>query len=198
MTQDTKFERSGYFRQRDWYKNTPGLIIIGKKKSKPKLSNIYYNALKWALVLARTEDVHGRKGGLAAYEAWSEDLLVNEYFSADDPERLEKCVTAQEDAMNIISENRAFYGAYFLKSMIESEKVKSNLHDQLNEAAECYTAMGNLVWQYWKKFGTSRSKEQIKNLVKPKTRKEIVSIILQIRDKEANAIGLIENILEKW
>ncbi|MGD9157724.1 MAG: hypothetical protein PVG39_04915 [Desulfobacteraceae bacterium] len=58
--------------------------------------------------------------------------------------------------------------------------------------------MGNLVWQYWKKFGTSRSKEQIKNFVKPETRREIVSIILQIRDKEANAIVLIENILEKW
>jgi len=58
--------------------------------------------------------------------------------------------------------------------------------------------MGNLVWQYWKKFGTSKSKAQIRNLTKPKIRREVVSIILQIRDKEAEAIGIIENILEKW
>jgi hypothetical protein len=58
--------------------------------------------------------------------------------------------------------------------------------------------MGKLVWQYWKKFGTSRSKALIRNLSKPKIRREVASIILQIRDKEAEAIGQIENILEKW
>jgi len=81
------------------------------------------------LTLASTEDVHDRKGGLAAYEAWTEDLLVDENFSTDDPERLKKCVTAHEDVMNTITENRAFYGAYFLKQMIESKEVKSILHD---------------------------------------------------------------------
>lgn len=198
MAQGTRFEQSGYFRQRDWYKNTPGLIIIGKKRPRPQLRDIYYNALKWALTLARTEDIHDRKGGLAAYEAWADDLLVDENFSADDPERLKKCVTAHEDAMNIIPENRSYYGGHFLKQMIESKEVKSILHDQLNEAIECYTAMGTLVWQYWKKFGTSRSKALIRNLSKPKIRQEVASIILQIRDKEAEAIGIIENILEKW
>ena len=123
---------------------------------------------------------------------------VFENFSADDPERLKKCVTAHEDAMNIIPENRSYYGGHFLKQMIESKEVKSILHDQLNEAIECYTAMGTLVWQYWKKFGTSRSKALIRNLSKPKIRQEVASIILQIRDKEAEAIGIIENILEKW
>ena len=105
---------------------------------------------------------------------------------------------AHEDIMNTITENRVYYGGHFLKQMIESKEVKSILYDPLNEVAECYIAMGTLVWQYWKKFGTSRSKALIRNLSKPKVRKEVASIILQIRDKEAEAIGIIENILEKW
>jgi hypothetical protein len=71
------------------------------------------------LTLARTENVHDRKGGLAAYEAWADDMLVDENFSADDPERLKNCVAAHEDVMNTITENRVYYGGHFLKQMIE-------------------------------------------------------------------------------
>lgn len=70
-----EFDSSGYFRQREWYKNTPGIIIIGDKKTKPGQDEIYYIALRLAIELSRTEDVHGRKGGLAAYQTWAGDLL---------------------------------------------------------------------------------------------------------------------------
>ena len=44
-----EFEPNGYFRKRDWFKDTHSLLVIGEKQERPKLAELYRDALQWML-----------------------------------------------------------------------------------------------------------------------------------------------------
>jgi hypothetical protein len=77
-------EPPGYFRKRDWFKDTHSLTIIGEKREAPPLDEIYRKTLELALKIARTPVVRDRPGGLVAYTAWADALLRDEDFPAGD------------------------------------------------------------------------------------------------------------------
>jgi hypothetical protein len=64
-----EFEPSGYFRKRDWFKDTENLLIIGEKLlSKPSLPEVSRDALRWLIKVARTPMVRPeptRRNGIA-------------------------------------------------------------------------------------------------------------------------------------
>ena len=128
------FEASGYFRQRDWYKSTPALIMIGEKQDLPTLHEVYNNALQWAVKLAHTENVSGRKGGLAVYKALADDLIIDKDFP-DDPRVLrERMIVIFSDAIEILTDGR-LCGSFFLKKIGDE---KPELANELYKAAEYY------------------------------------------------------------
>ena len=73
-------EPSGFFRVRDWYPKTRGLLLVGEKVAKPDQKTMDTEALKWALQVLRTPQVRGSAAGPAAYDAWAADMLGDEYF----------------------------------------------------------------------------------------------------------------------
>jgi hypothetical protein len=85
---------AGYFRKRDWFKDTECLLIIGEKRQKPSLEETCRDALRWMLQVTRTPMVRPepdapewyqhRHNGLAAYDAWARHLLRDEEWPADD------------------------------------------------------------------------------------------------------------------
>jgi hypothetical protein len=77
------FEPSGYFRKRDWFKHTLGLVLIGDKQEKPPLSEIYRGVLEWALQVVRTPIAHKHYNGLRAYEGWAEFMRRDEGIRDD-------------------------------------------------------------------------------------------------------------------
>ena len=67
---DLEYEPSGYFRKRNWFKDTHRLILIGEKTKPPPPEDIYKDALRRALKIVRTPLVQEDcQSGLAAYEA---------------------------------------------------------------------------------------------------------------------------------
>ena len=73
-------EASGYFRVRDWYAKTRGLLLIGKEVGKPDAKELDIATLKWALQVLRTAEVRASAAGPAAFDAWAADMLNDEYF----------------------------------------------------------------------------------------------------------------------
>ena len=66
-----EFEPSGYLRKRNWFGSTKSLVIIGDKRQAPKLADVYKEALRWNIEVARRPEVNGIPNGWAAYTAWA-------------------------------------------------------------------------------------------------------------------------------
>lgn len=190
-----EFEPSGYFRKRDWFKDTQSPIIIGEKRERPPLSEIYRKALKWALQVVRTPVTFGdRHNGLAAYAAWADHLLRDDDFPADDMAVLRERHMVHNDAVGTVAEGR-WYAAQFLRQVAEHEPVMA---EGLLAAAACYKAEHDLMWQIWGLVGgIGFADEHVKKLAEPTVRRQIAPIILQARDKDAEAAGHIERALAK-
>ena len=188
-----EFEPLGYFRKRDWFKDTEALTIVGEKQEKPPLDEIYRQALKWALQVVRTPVTFGdRHNGLAAYTAWADHLLRDDEFPTDDMAVLRERHMAHHDAAGTVAEGR-WYGAHFLKQVAEHEPAMA---EELLAAAGCYEAEHDLMWQIWNLMGgIGFSDERVEKLAEPAVRRRIAPIILQARDKDEKAADHIERAL---
>ncbi len=191
------FEPSGYFRKRNWFKDTWAIITIGEKKERPAKRDIYRNALRWAIELAKRPKINlggERHNGLSAYKQWSKTILNDDDFATDDIGILQERYIAHDNAVGMIAEGR-WYGAQFLKQMTEDQ---SDMAEEVIKAIECYEAEHALMWKNWGLVGgLGHSKEKAKKFAQPAIRRQIAEIILEAMEKEAEAVKHLENTLAK-
>lgn len=190
-----EFEPSGYFRKRDWYKDTQGLIIIGEKKGRPPLGDIHRKALRWALDVMRVPVALERHSGLKAYAAWAEDLLRDEDFPKENIEVLLERLDCHLVAHSVVWEGR-WHAGQFLRRIAEPEPA---MREQLGQAAICYDAEVNLMKQVSELQGGSDPHDEriARKLAEPAIRRHISSLILQARDKDEEAANHLERALAK-
>jgi hypothetical protein len=206
---DLSFEPSGYFRKRHWFTDfacqyEQALLIIGAKKEKPPLAQTYHDALKWALKVTRVPMVRPaanapanyqkRYNGLAAYTAWANQLLHDDEFPADDEAILRFRHEVHYNAVGMVAEGR-WYGAQFLMGALDY--VHYHLAEDLLHAAACYAAEHDLMWKVWDLAGGIGNPDAYLKLADPAIRRQMVPIILQARDKDAEAANYIEQALAK-
>lgn len=188
-----EFEKSGYFRKTDWFRNTGAMILIGQKKDKPDRKEIHRKALRWALDVIRIPQVHEHHTGLKAYETWAEFMKRDEDFP-DEEEVLFNRNIVLCDAMTMLGEGR-WFASLFLADIARHEP---GMADELYKAASCFAqqrevtmAMGKILGGYaWEQ-------EKIKKLADHENRHKIVPLILAARDTDAEAAKHIEKALTK-
>lgn len=190
-----EFESSGYFRRRDWYTDTSGLIIIGDKSVRPPLGDVCREALRWALTVVRTPMAHqGRANGLAAYEAWAQDIVRDQDFPADDIAVLRDRHQVHQSAVGMVAEGR-WYGAQFLKHVATAEP---DMAEELQAAASCYEAEHDLMWEVWNLAGgNGMTDTHVRALADPAARRAIAPVILRARDHDAEAAAHLERALRQ-
>jgi RNA polymerase sigma factor (sigma-70 family) len=190
-------EPSGYFRKRDWLKDTWGIIIIGEKKQAPARGEIYRKALRRAVELTRKPKIHlggERHNGLAAYTAWAEAITKDEDFPAKDMSVLRERHMSHDNMVGMVAEGR-WYASHFLRQVAENE---TDMAENLSAAIDCYEAEHSLMWKIWGLVGgIGRSDEKVKKFAEPEIRRQIAPIILEARDKDAKAADYIEKVLAK-
>lgn len=149
-----EFEEAGggvpdpYFRKRDWFAKTRGLVLIGEKIARPSPREIHLRALRRALEIMRTPVVRGHWTGLAALTMWADTLLRTQPFP-DDLATLRQRHEYHHSAGGTLAEARA-YGADFLRGMADLEPVAAH---ELREAAKCFDDEHDLVWAIWEFTG---------------------------------------------
>jgi hypothetical protein len=187
-------EPSGYFRKRDWFKETNSLVVIGEKRELPQQSVLHREILKWTLNVARTPKVHGRSSGVAAYEAWAEQLLRDEDFPADDKTVIKERHVVHDDAVGMVAEAR-WYASVFLPQIARRE---AGMAEELLAAASCYAVEHDLMWKIWGLVGGIGHEEpKALKFAEPAVRRQIVSVIRQAQDKDKEAADHIERALKK-
>jgi hypothetical protein len=185
-------EPSGYFRKRDWYSETAGLIVVGDKVEQPPRAESNRKALRWALTLAHTPQVGQRASGFAAYTAWAKALEDDALFATEDLDRLYWLYRVHSDAMTMVAEGR-WNASLFLANMARNEP---KLAPALLQAAACYAGEHDLMWTVWSFLGGAGfSAVQARALADPATRRQIIPLILQASAKDCEAAGYIERAL---
>ena len=186
------FEPSGYFRKRDWFQHTLGVVLIGEKQEKPPLSEIYRGALAWALQVVHTPMAHRHYNGLRAYEGWAEFMRRDEDIQ-DDTGALELRKMCHYDAMSMVAEREK--AAAFLQEVGAHEPAMA---EELEAAVDCYEReMACLGKMHDATDGHIRTDEQLRKLGDPEAREQIAKRILEARDLDAEAAGRIERALGK-
>ncbi|MBN2003622.1 MAG: hypothetical protein JXA21_09725 [Anaerolineae bacterium] len=198
----------GYFRKRDWFKDTESLLIIGDKKPKPSLNDISRDTLRWLLKVARTPVVRpepdapewyrNRHNGLAAYDAWADHLLRDAEWPAGDEATLRAHHRIHDDAISTVAEAR-WYGSVFLAEIAEhfaGGPGKPGASEHILHAAACYAAEHDLMWQLWDLAGGIQSPEAFRAMTDPAKRRAMADIIRQAHDKDAEAAQHFEQALQ--
>lgn len=188
------FESTGEFRKRNWYKDTTGLIIIGEKHEAPSVKDTLWKTLSWALEVIHTPLIHGRYSGLAAYDAWIEELLDDSSFNKDDMTALNEHYFVHYDAAGVVAEGR-WYAAVYMRKMA---KLYPEVADDLNAAADCFEAEHDLMWAVWEfAGGNAMTDVQVMKLAERGVRLRIIPMIRLTAEKDAQAADHIECALTK-
>jgi hypothetical protein len=188
---DLEFEPNGYFRKRDWFESTKGLLVIGNKQEQPDLKRVYLDALRFALRVARDPRRGSRHNGLAAYDAWAEHLLTDEEFATDDLDVLRQRYVVHDDATLTVAEGR-WYASIFLAQAAMDAGLNA---PELYAAASCYAAEHDLMWDIWRIVGGGHDEAAVRKLAEPDARRQIVPIIREARDRDAEAAEHLERVL---
>lgn len=191
------FEPCGYFRKRNWFKNTDALIVIGPRRRQPPSEQVYRTALTWAVELIRKPTIRfngDRPNGLAAFDAWAATIARDEDLPAGDVDTLCRHHMAHASAVGMVAEGR-WYATHFLRRVIAEEPPMAV---PLQEAIACFEAIHQLMWQIWGLTGgPGFSPDKALKFADPAVRKQMVPLILQARDADAKAADAMERTLAR-
>lgn len=195
-TSDVEFEASGYFRKRNWFKDTSCLILLGDRKERPPLVDVYRDSLQWALTVIRTARVHeDRANGIAAYDAIAQEIKRDDEFSNKKVKELHRRYMVLQDALGPVGEGR-WYAHHFLKKIIEDVPCPKK---ELSKAAECFNEEHSLMWKMWDLVGgPGISARKAKLFADRKIRKKTAQILLKARDKNIEGADSLEKVLKVW
>ena len=185
-------EPNGMFRKRNWFADTWSLVLIGDKGEQPDLKQVYREALEWASDVIRAPKRFERHNGLAAYDAWADHLLRDDDFATDDIAVLRDRFMAHNDAVGCVAEGR-WYASVFLAQAAMDGGLKA---PDLYAAASCCAAEHDLMWKVWGLVGgLGLDYDKVRKLAEPELRRQMVPIIHEARDKDAEAAEHIERAL---
>ncbi len=186
------FEPCGYFRKRKWYEDTHAVILIGDKKKQPPMKDLHTKALSWAVELIRTPTIQfngERPSGPAAFDAWTEALQQDSDFPDNDMEAMRHHHMVHTSTVGMVAEGR-WYGSHFLRQIIAREP---GLTETLMQAVECFEQEHRLMWQVWGLAGgLGFSDEHVLKFSDPSIRHQMVPLIQQARDLDAQAADSME------
>lgn len=202
FNEGVEFEPSGEFRVRDWanYPRGFSFLTVGSKvDSRPALRDTYRRTLEWMLQVARTPVTFGdRRNGLAAYDAWADQLLRDEDFPQDDGVLFQRH-DVHNNLVGLVAEAR-WYGAQFLVGMMEGgdDIVHRELIEDLYHAAALYAGEHALMWRLWDHVGGIDRPDAWKKFADPAVRHQLVPVIRQARENYARASEHIERVWGQW
>lgn len=180
-----EFEGNGYFRKRDWFRDTDRLILIGEKRAAMDPVDALRQTIEHALAIVRTPMIHQeRHNGLAAFSAWAEALGRDNEIPQEPVAAAMDLHAVHDDAVGTVAEGR-WYAAQYLK--LAAEEIP-RLARPLRDAATEYEAIHDIMWGLWELAGgPGRTEEQARRFADRGTRRRMVPLILQARDRDARA-----------
>ena len=184
---------TGYFRKPGWHANLDGYILIGAKRERPPQRAIYLDTLRWAAHLMRMPKLGQKYTGLAALKVWAEEMTEAKYFPEGNGQVLGHRYVSTAINMTMLHDHRS--AGPFLRQVVNEEP---DLAPGLCQAEACYAQVYRLRDRLDGLIKDDFSEAAMKGIADPDIRRAYADIVLQIRDKEEEAIASIEHVLEQF
>jgi hypothetical protein len=179
-------EPSGYFRVRNWYPTTRGLLLFGDQVGKPDPKELDRDTLEWALRVLRTPRVRNGQAGPAAFDAWAADMRDDASFPKGDLKVLHDRLMCHWDSMTITATRGSGSATAYL---LDAAKRHPAAAEELRAAADCLDREDVV-------HGVAPGEEaHLVRLADPKVRREVADSILRARDMHVQAADHIEKAL---
>lgn len=185
-------DATGYFRKPGWHDNLHGYILIGEKGERPPLPTIYLNALKWAAYLLKTPRMGDKVTGLEGLRVWAEEMTQEKYFPADDEETMGWRYVSVAINMTMLRDHCT--AEDFLRQAMADVP---DFAPELSLTADCYGDMQRIRAEMDDVIGDNFSEPAMKAIAVPDMRRAYAEAILQIHDKEQEALAHIERLIER-
>jgi len=191
------FERTeGYFEVSDWYDEEwfRGLHLFTKRRARKSERQNLMEALTWAVEMGSMTEAGGRAAGLAAYDAWAQDMLRDEDFAGVDPDALrEQLFGVSDNGIILLMAREA--AADYLEMM--QDEVGSRARQHLLAAAALHHQESETVGAAHDEmpWGNVHGEELLRRLERS-NREHLAQVILQCRAYFAQAMGEIEEALQ--
>jgi|GEM_PF-776385 len=197
FAQGVSFEKSGYFRKRNWFKGTQGLVFVGERPPgahAPTKAGGYRDALVNGLSILRGPRVKDRLTGQAAFSLWAEQLLDDKLFPPKNQKLLGERFLVHHERGGVLAEARAFCSA-FLSFAADAHREAAS---ELTDAAACFNDEHDLVWAIWEfTGGMVTSDERARKFARADIRGRLVPLIRLARRRDAEAADHIERAIRK-
>jgi len=195
FNRDLEIGRGGYFRKRNWFKDTYGLIFIGEKQNPPPLDEVYLDALSWAISVMETRWEEGdRCNGFGAYKEWAEAILDDGEFTGKKVKEIRHRYHVHHDSVGTLAEGR-WYAYQVLNKVMDDIQTP----EDLSKAASCLDDQHSLMWQVWGLVGgPGMSDKKAKLFASSEIRKKTAELILRAMERQQEAASHIREALDKW
>jgi hypothetical protein len=191
------FERSeGYLKVSDWYEKPEflGLHLFTKTgKRKTKRENLLA-ALAWAVQMGSMSEAGGRAAGLAAYDAWVQDMLRDEEFEGVTLETLQfRRMGIGDNGIILLCARQV--AAEYLEMMQGEVGERARAHllaaaDHFRRESETMGAAHDAMpWG-------NVSGEELAERFEPTNRQVLADVIRECREHYAKAVAEIEKALQ--
>lgn len=187
-------EPDGRFRVSDWLSSTQGLVLVGQRETPPPRGDVVFpEVLTEALASLRRVEVAGVPVGLASYDDWTAMLLDDEAFAAYDEQALAKRHEVHHYGAGDLAERRAYAQTFLLQATDHTHGLAA---EALHEAAGCCDVIHDLVWRLWQTGGGWPLRPESAALfARPDVRRQLASIVAQMRVQDALCAGHLERAL---
>ncbi|MGE5224439.1 MAG: hypothetical protein ACM3PY_18540, partial [Omnitrophica WOR_2 bacterium] len=192
-SEQLEFTPSGYFRKRGWYQDTLGIALLGEKRARPPLKEIYRQALEWGLEQQRLGEVEGVPAGWASYSEWAETFLNADNF----PPRKIPGFNGVYGYLNpVIWElaERRWYAAMFMEYMLH--QTSGIPEGPLCAARDCFQHEHDLMWKIFNMVNGGGDAVNLDILMDETVRRLVADVILEARESDIQAAGHIERLLQ--
>jgi hypothetical protein len=164
--------------------------LIGDKIAPPPQRDIYLDALRWAVHLMRTPEKAGKCTGLAALQVWAEEMTQEKYFPPGNEALFDLRYLSVTINITMLHDHRS--AGPFLRQVAEQEP---DLAPGLSAALACYAEVYRLRDLLDDLIKDDFSEKAILAIREADQRRAFAEIVLQIRDREAEAAARIESTL---
>jgi hypothetical protein len=185
-------DTTGYFRKPGWHDHIPGYVLIGSKLERPNPRTTYLDALRWAVHLMRTPKMGNLCTGFEALKVWAEEMVDEEYFPPGDEQTLGwRYVSA---AVNMTMLRDHCLAEPFLH---QAAQDVSEFEPELIAAANCYGDVNAVRNRMDDIIGDNFTEKAMKAIADPAMRQAYAEAILQISQREQEAITHIERLIKR-